>query len=132
MGGVSDSPYAQRWAESRAYLKLCAASIREGDYSTALNWLHEAHNLARDHTLLHAKTHFRYVKFSLHEANYPRALGHLFWALSSPLMVPVERRQRTAIIGRWKPAPRALETPAAVLDVNDSPIGIATRAPDGH
>lgn len=100
------SSYKERWTEGRAYLKLCSDSLREGDYSTAINWLHEAHNLGRDNVLLHATAHLRYVRFSLHEADYRRALGHVYWALTSPILVPLERNRRTAVIGDWKPAPR--------------------------
>jgi hypothetical protein len=119
--------YVNRWAESRAYSKLCAASLREHDYATAINWLHEAHNLGRDNIILHAATHLRYVQFSLHEGCYKRALGHVFWALSSPLFVPLGRARRTAIVGEWNPAP------PIQADVEAAPkVGLkASVAPSG-
>ncbi len=104
---VKASPLnAMRWDESRKFLKLCADSLRIGDEQGALNWLHEAHNLGRDHVGLHVATHLRYVRFSFYEGNYRRALGHMFWALSSPILVPMARARRTAIVGEWTPAPR--------------------------
>jgi hypothetical protein len=103
---AATASHIQRWAESREYLKLCRSSLRDGHYPEALNWLHEAHNLGRDSVILHATTHLRYVRFALRASNYRRALGHIFWAALSPVMVPIERRKRTAIIGDWTPAPR--------------------------
>lgn len=100
--------HVQRWAEGYEYLRLCRAELRRGHYPQAVKYLDEAHNLGRDNIVLHAKAHFAYVRFSLHGAEYRRAIGHLFWAVVSPLMVPIERRRRTAIVGEWTPAPRNL------------------------
>ena len=108
---AATSSYAKRWAEGREYLKLCNNASRGGNYQEALNWLHQAHNLGRDNVFLHATTHLRYVGFSVRESDYRRALGHIFWAMCSPFMVPIERRKRTEVVGDWKPAPRANATP---------------------
>jgi hypothetical protein len=100
--------YINRWAEGREYLRLSRDASRDGRYEEAIKWLHEAHNLGRDNVLIHAVTHFRYVGFSWRESDYRRAFGHFFWALTSPFMVPIERRKRTAVIGDWTPAPRKI------------------------
>jgi hypothetical protein len=104
-GAKWSAEYLDRWAECRVQLKLSRASLRRGDYAAAINWLHEAHNLGRDNVFLHVATHLRYLRFSFREARYRRALGHVFWALTSPLLVPIERKQRTAIVGEWKREP---------------------------
>ena len=96
-------PYAERWAKSRELLELSRLAIREGRFVEALTALDSAHNLGRDSVALHANTHLRYVRFALRNSDYKRAVGHIFWAMSSPLLVPLERRKRTATIGTWPP-----------------------------
>lgn len=129
----NDSLYTTRWDESRTFLKLCADSLRMGDERVALNWLHEAHNLGRDHVGLHVATHLRYIRFATREGDYRRALGHLFWALSSPIMVPIARGKRTALIGEWSLAPRTTTIDQAnvillIDEVVDSSTGGAVDA----
>lgn len=120
--------YIERWAEGRKYLSLCNTSLRDGNYPKALELLHQAHNLGRDNIPLHAMTHLRYVRFSVHESNYRRALGHIFWAITSPIMVPLERNHRTAVVGEWTPAPKAIETPApTIVAINPSSPGVDAR-----
>ncbi|HVN27096.1 MAG TPA: DUF3703 domain-containing protein [Candidatus Binataceae bacterium] len=102
---ASNSSFRDRWVESRKYLRLCHAAFNERRYPEALNWLHEAHNLGRDHVLLHAVSHLSYIRFSWKDSDYKHVLGHLFWAICSPVMVPLERQRRIAVIGEWKPAP---------------------------
>ena len=120
--------HIQRWAEGRAYLKLCNVSLREGNYPKALELLHQAHNLGRDNIPLHAITHLRYVRFSVHESDYRRALGHVFWAVCSPIMVPIERKQRTAVVGEWTPAPKTIETSLpSVTAIKASSPGVDVR-----
>jgi hypothetical protein len=112
------------------FLKLCGDTLRLGDERAALNWLHEAHNLGRDNVRLHVATHFRYVRFSMREGNYRRALGHVFWALTSPLVVPVARNRRTAIVGEWTPAPRTttIDQAQVILLVDEiGPTGVDGR-----
>jgi Protein of unknown function (DUF3703) len=96
-------PYAARWAKSRELLELSRLAIHEGRFLEALQALDTAHNLGRDSVALHATTHLRYVRFALRDSHYKRAVGHIFWAMSSPLMVPLNRRKRTAVIGTWPP-----------------------------
>src|ERR1700733_11899463 len=112
MSHVVVPAHVQRWSEGREYLRLSSASLRQGNYAEALNWLHQAHNLGRDNIPLHAVAHLRYVRFSIHEADYRRALGHVFWAMCSPIMVPIERKNRTAVVGKWTPAPKKLDAEA--------------------
>jgi len=99
-------------------LRLSRASLSDKKFSEALNFLHEAHNLGRDNIPLHALTHLNYIGFSLREANYRRALGHLFWAFASPIMVPLERKRRTSVIGEWKPAPKQLQNALPSVAIN--------------
>jgi hypothetical protein len=128
---ASNSSSAARWIESRKYLRLCHTAFGERQYPEALNWLHEAHNLSRDHILLHAVSHLSYIRFSLKDSDYRHALSHLFWAVSSPVMVPIERKKRVEVIGEWKPAPtveleKTLAEPIATSAINATP-----RAADG-
>ncbi len=124
------SLYSTRWAEGRAYIRLCTASLREGEYVAAIEWLHQAHNLGRDNVALHVLTHLQYVRFSLHEGDYRRAMGHLFWALSSPVLVPLGRRKRTEIVGDWKPAPRTISDGVQPVSLPESAI-VALPRSDG-
>jgi len=130
---VVNSSARERWIEGREYLRLCNASLRQGQYPEALELLHHAHNLGRDNIPLHAMAHLRYVRFSFHEGNYRRALGHVFWAMCSPIMVPYERKQRTEIVGEWKAAPRSLDngasagTPTAPI----SAVAVNASSPGG-
>jgi len=101
-GGITIQ-YAERWAKSRELLALSRSAIRERRYLDALSALDTAHNLGRDNVALHASTHLRYVRFALRDSHYKRALGHIFWALTSPVMVPRDRQKRTAVIGDWTP-----------------------------
>ena len=100
--------YAERWAKSRELLELSSLAVQEKRYLDALNALDTAHNLGRDSVALHAVTHLRYVRFALRDSHYKRAIGHIFWAMSSPVMVPLERRKRTAMIGTWPPPVKKL------------------------
>ena len=126
---ASNSTSAQRWVESRKYLRLCHRAFGERQYPEALNWLHEAHNLGRDHVFLHAVSHLSYIRFSLKDSDYRHAFTHLVWALCSPVMVPLERQKRVEVIGEWKPAPPIdqLTTPIEA----PAPISAAPRAADG-
>lgn len=124
------SVYSTRWAEGRAYMKLCTAFLREGEYAAAIEWLHQAHNLGRDNVALHVLTHLQYIRFSLHEGDYRRAMGHLFWAFSSPLLVPIGRRKRTEIVGDWKPAPRIFSDEVQPVSLPESAI-VALPRSDG-
>ena len=129
---AATASYTERWAESREYLRLCSAALHYGRYRDALNWLHEAHNLGRDNIILHASTHLRYVRFSLHDSDYRRALGHIFWAMSSPFMVPIDRRKRTATIGDWAPAPGKMASGPPPANYLERPIIASLRAEDGR
>lgn len=121
----SSSSSTVRWIECREYLRLCHAAFRYRQYPEALNWLHEAHNLGRDNVVLHAISHLSYIRFSLKDADYRHALTHLFWAICSPVMVPLERQKRVAVIGDWSPAPKIeiepIETPVAAPAISASP-----------
>jgi hypothetical protein len=130
---ASNSSAAERWVESRKYLKLCHTAFRDRQYPEALNWLHEAHNLGRDHILLHAVSHLSYIRFSLKDSDYHHAFTHLFWAVSSPLMVPIERKKRVEVIGEWKPAPPIEQVKAAIAatPIAGPPLSAAPRAADG-
>jgi Protein of unknown function (DUF3703) len=75
----------------------------QNHWDEALAMLHQAHNLGRDHILIHCAAHWRYVRFSIHEGNYRRATGHFYWSLSSPYYVPRDRMKRRADIGSWQP-----------------------------
>ena len=100
---TTNRAYAARWAKSRELLELSRLALREGRHLDALHALDEAHNLGRDRVSLHATTHLRYVHFAIADSNYKRAAGHIFWAMISPLVVPLERRKRTATVGKWNP-----------------------------
>jgi hypothetical protein len=125
---ASNTSSTDRWTESREYLRLCHASFRARRYPEALNWLHEAHNLGRDNVFLHAVSHLSYIRFSWKDSDYRHALGHLVWAICSPVMVPLERKKRVEVIGEWTPAPRnvapviaePLKAPIAAPSINAS------------
>lgn len=130
---ASNTSSTDRWTESREYLRLCHASFRARRYPEALNWLHEAHNLGRDNVVLHAASHLSYIRFSWKDSDYRHTLGHFVWAMCSPLMVPLERKKRVAVIGEWKPAPKSLTPPAAKqleAPLTASPIDASTQAAD--
>jgi hypothetical protein len=95
--------YAERWAKGRELLELSRRAVRERRYLDALAALDAAHNLGRDNVALHATTHLRYVRFALRDFHFKRAAGHIFWAITSPVMVPKDRRKRTAVVGEWTP-----------------------------
>jgi uncharacterized protein DUF3703 len=130
---ASSSSSVERWVESRKYLRLCHTAFRERQYPDALNWLHEAHNLGRDNIFLHAISHLSYIRFSLKDSDYHHALTHLVWAVSSPVMVPLERKKRVEVIGEWKPAPPIEQVQAAITPapIATPPITAAPRAADG-
>jgi hypothetical protein len=128
---VVNSSARQRWTEGREYLRLSTVSLRQSHYPEALELLHQAHNLGRDNIPLHAMAHLRYVRFSLHEGNYRRALGHVFWAICSPIMVPIERKQRTQIVGEWKPAPRSLDNAAPTSRASIAAVAVNASSSGG-
>ena len=86
-----------RWRQSQEHLQLSLRALRSGDYLSAIKLLDTAHNLGRDHILLHASSHLCYARVTLHAKDYRRTAGHLVWAVASPLFVPLERHKRSTL-----------------------------------
>ena len=76
---ASNSSSAERWIESRKYLRLCHTAFGERQYPEALNWLHEAHNLARDRpsTRIELFEHAGHALFLDEARRFNRVLGEL-------------------------------------------------------
>ncbi len=88
---------SERWSEGRAQLKLSDALVRQRRYGEALQALHEAHNFGRDNVRIHTAAHFRYIGFSLRDKDYRRAAGHLYWTITSPILVIRDRKRRAEV-----------------------------------
>jgi len=99
-GSVSsghDTSPLERWKDGRAHLKLSDEMVRQRRYGEALHALDDAHNFGRDNIRIHAAAHFRYVRFSLRDKNYKRAAGHLYRTITSPILVPRDRKRRAEV-----------------------------------
>ena len=98
----SVSTRSERWTEGWKGFRQSTACCREGRFPEAIRFLDEAHNLGRDNVMLHAASHLQYARCSFHAGDMRRALGHLYHAATSPILVPIDRARRAGMIGDWR------------------------------